>query len=295
MTPFTLVVWVVTCLIWSTVWLFIKIGVRDIPPVTFAAYRLAIALLVLVPITVAQRATLPRARQDYVLIASTGVVLLGINYALLNWGIQFVSSGLTAVLQAMTPAFGMVFAHFMLRDERMTGVKTAALLLGIAGVAIIFSDQFDFAGPRALQGSVAVVVGAMCVAGAYVAMRRYGSDLHPSIITSGQMLSAFVPLLAYATWREGNPLSLTWTSSALASVVYLALLGSVIGAWLNYWLLKRIGATRLLLMGLIEPLIAVLLGAAFLDETLTGRALVGGVLILVGLALALDVSRVKRA
>jgi drug/metabolite transporter (DMT)-like permease len=292
-TPFTLVVWVATCLIWSTVWLFIKIGVRDVPPVTFAAYRLAIALIVLVPITVGQRVTLPRARRDYALIASTGVVLLGINYALLNWGIQFVSSGLTAVLQAMTPAFGMVFAHFMLHDERMTRVKTAALLLGIAGVAIIFSDQLDFAGPRALHGSVAVVGGAICVAGAYVAMRRYGSDLHPSIITSGQMFSAFVPLLAYATWQEGNPLSITWTSSALASVVYLALLGSVTGAWLNYWLLKRIGATRLLLMGLIEPLVAVLLGAAFLDETLTGRAVVGGVLILVGLAFALDVWRIR--
>ena len=293
MTSFTLVVWAVTCLIWSTVWLFIKIGVRDIPPVTFAAFRLAIALSVLVPITVAQRLPLPRARRDYILIVSTGVVLLGVNYALLNWGIQFVSSGLTAVLQAMTPAFGMVFAHFMLRDEPMTRVKTAALLLGIAGVAIIFSDQLDFAGPRALQGSVAVVGGAICVAGAYVAMRRYGSDLHPSLITSGQMFSAFVPLLAYATWREGNPLAVTWTSSALASVLYLALLGSVAGAWLNYWLLKRIGATRLLLMGLIEPLVAVLLGAAFLDETLTGRALVGGVFILVGLAFALDVWRFR--
>jgi drug/metabolite transporter (DMT)-like permease len=292
-TPFTLLVWVATCLIWSTVWLFIKIGVRDVPPVTFAAFRLAIALIVLVPITVAQRLSLPRARRDYVLIASTGVVLLGVNYALLNWGIQFVSSGLTAVLQAMTPAFGMVFAHFMLSDERMTRVKTAALLLGIAGVAMIFSDQLDFAGSRALQGSVAIVGGAICVAGAYVMMRRYGSDLHPSIITSGQMFSALVPLLAYATWREGNPLAVTWTSSALASVVYLALLGSVTGAWLNYWLLKRIGATRLLLMGLIEPLVAVVLGAAFLDETLTGRALVGGVLILVGLAFSLEVWRIS--
>lgn len=292
MTPFTLVVWAATCLIWSTVWLFIKIGVRDVPPVTFAVFRLAIALIVLLPITVAQRATPPGGRRDYLLIASTGVVLLGVNYALLNWGIQFVSSGLTAVLQAMTPAFGMVFAHFMLRDERMTWVKTAALLLGIGGVAVIFSDQLDFAGPRALHGSVAVVGGAVCVAGAYVAMRRYGTDLHPSVITSGQMLSAFVPLLAYAIWREGNPLALAWTSSALASVVYLALLGSVAGAWLNYWLLKRIGATRLLLMGLIEPLLAVLLGAAFLDETLSGSALVGGALILVSVAFALDVWRI---
>lgn len=295
MTPLTLVVWVVTCLIWSTVWLFIKIGVTDVPPVTFAVFRLGVALLVLVPITFAQRLKLPRDPRQYVLIASTGVVLLGINYALLNWGIQYVSSGLTAVLQAMTPAFGMVFAHFMLRDEPMTRVKAAALAAGIAGVAMIFSDQLDFAGAQALHGSIAVVTGALCVAIAYVTMRRYGSRLHPSVITSGQMFAAFVPLLAYAYWREGNPLAIEWTSKALLSVVYLALLGSVAGAWLNYWLLRRIGATRLLVMGLIEPLLAVLLGAAVLGETLTTRAILGGALILVSVGFALDVSRIRRA
>jgi drug/metabolite transporter (DMT)-like permease len=293
-TPLTLFVWVVTCLIWSTVWLFIKIGVRDVPPVTFAVFRLAIALLVLVPITFAQRVALPRNPRQYLLIASTGVVLLGVNYALLNWGIQFVSSGLTAVLQAMTPAFGMVFAHFVLRDEPMTRIKAAALAAGIVGVGIIFSDQLDFAGSQALRGSIAVVTGAVCVAVAYVAMRRYGGELHPSVITSGQMFAALAPLLAYALWREGNPLAVAWTHKALLSVVYLALLGSVAGAWLNYWLLQRIGATRLLVMGLIEPLLAVVLGAAVLDETLTRRAVLGGTMILVSVAFALDVWKIRR-
>lgn len=288
MTPLTLFVWVVTCLIWSTVWLFIKLGVRDVPPVTFAVFRLAIALAVLVPIARARRTPLPRDRRQYFLIAGTGIILLGVNYALLNWGIQFISSGLTAVLQAMTPAFGMVFAHYMLRDERMTLVKAGALLLGILGVGIIVSDRFDAGGERALAGSVAVVAGAVCVGFAYVAMRRYGSQLHPSVITAGQMMAALVPLLSYALIREGNPLAVAWTRTALVSVVYLALLGSVVGAWLNYWLLTRIGATRLLVMGLIEPLLAVLLGAAVLHERLNSLAAIGGVMILVSVAFALD-------
>jgi drug/metabolite transporter (DMT)-like permease len=287
-TPLTLFVWVVTCLIWSTVWLFIKLGVRDVPPVTFAVGRLAIALAILAPIAFARRTPLPRGRQ-YFLIAATGVILLGVNYALLNWGIQFISSGLTAVLQAMTPAFGMVFAHYMLRDEKITRLKAGALALGIAGVGVIFSDRFDAAGERALQGSIAVVAGAVCVGFAYVAMRRYGSKLHPTAITAGQMASALVPLAAYAAWREGNPLHVAWTRTAFLSAVYLALFGSVAGAWLNYWLLPRIGATRLLVMGLIEPLLAVLLGAAVLDEEINMRAAIGGVLILVSVAFTLDV------
>jgi drug/metabolite transporter (DMT)-like permease len=76
-TPFTLFVWLLTCLIWSTVWLFIKLGVTDVPPVTFAAYRLLTALLVLAPITLTRRIPLPRDRRDWMLIAGTGVLLLG--------------------------------------------------------------------------------------------------------------------------------------------------------------------------------------------------------------------------
>ena len=76
MTPLTLLVWTITCLIWSTVWLCIKIGVRDVPPVTFAVFRLAIALIVVIPIVARRRSRLPRRRRDYALIAATGVVLL---------------------------------------------------------------------------------------------------------------------------------------------------------------------------------------------------------------------------
>ena len=288
MTATTLLVWILTCAIWSTVWLFIKLGVRDVPPVTFAALRIAIAVAVLVPITVAQRVPLPRRRQDWLLIAGTGVLLLGVNYALLNWGIQFISSGLTAVLQAMTPVFGFVFAHFVLRDEKMTPGKGLALLLGVAGVAVIFWDHVTAGSGAAVRGSVAVIASAACVAISYVIMRRRGKDLHPSVITSGQMLAALGPLIAYALAGEGNPLRVAWTRTAMVSAVYLALLGSIAGAWLNYWLLRRIGATRLLSMGLIEPLVAVLLGAAFLGETMTARTIVGGAAILLSVAVVLD-------
>lgn len=288
MSTSVLFVWIVTCAIWSTVWLFIKLGVRDVPPVTFAVFRLGAALAVLAPLTLARRRPLPRGRRDWLLIGATGVVLLGVNYGLLNWGIQYVSSGLTAVLQALTPAFGFVFAHALLHDEKMTPIKGLALLLGIIGVAVIFSHQLETAGPRALWGSIAVVGGSACVAISYVVMRRHGGHLHPSVVTAGQMLAAIGPLAAYAVLVEGNPLRVAWTRTSVLALLYLAFLGSIAGAWLNYWLLKRIGATRLLVMGLVEPLVAVLLGAVFLGETMTGWTLAGGVCIIVGVAMVLD-------
>ena len=293
MTASTLFVWVLTCAIWSTVWLFIKLGVRDVPPATFAAFRLAAAIVFLVPLTLARRVPVPRRRADWVLIAGTGFVLLGVNYALLNWGIQFISSGLTAVLQAMIPVFGFVFAHVLLGDEKMTAPKGAALVAGVAGVATIFWDQFDTGSSRAVQGSLAVLASAICVAVSYVLMRGRGADLDPAVITAGQMLAAIGPLLAYAAVVEGSPLAVNWTTTAVVSGLYLALMGSVAGAWLNYWLLKRIGATKLLSMGLIEPFIAVLLGAVVLGEQLSGRAIVGGIGIVLAVAIVLDVARVR--
>lgn len=287
MPPRVALVWGITCLIWSTVWLFIKIGVGEVPPVTFAAGRLLIAILVMVPVTLALRTPLPRRTRDWGVVAGTGVVLLGINYALLNWGLQHISSGLTAVLQATTPAFALVFAHLLLPDEKMTRRKVLGLLLGLAGIVVIFWDQLNFGG-RALAGSVSVTGGAVCVAFAYVMVRRAGSRLHPSAITTGQMIAAFVPLTIYATLVEGNPLSVRWTTKAVTAALYLALLGSVVAAWLNYWLLSRVGAVNLLIMGLVEPVIAILLGAWFLDESMNARALFGGAVILASVMMTMQ-------
>ena len=286
---FVLLVWLLTCAIWSTVWLFIKIGVNDVPPATFAAFRLMTAFVILAPITIARRVPLPRTRREWLLVASTGVLLLGANYAVLYWGIQFVSSGLTAVLQALTPAFGMAFAHLMLPDERVTPVKGAALGVGILGVAIIFADQLQFAGWQSVWGGTAVLAGSVFVAFAYVVMKQRGRHLHPSAITTVQIGAALLPLTIFAAAVEGNPLDVRWTRSALFSLLYLALLGSVLAAWLNYWLLQRMHATKVLLMGLAEPPLAMLLGAAVLGESFSGRAVFGTVCILVSVALVLDV------
>jgi drug/metabolite transporter (DMT)-like permease len=103
------------------------------------------------------------------------------------------------------------------------------------------------------------------------------------------MAAAFLPLGLFAVAVEGNPLAVRWTSTALASLVYLALLGSVVAASLNYWLLQRMEATKVLLMGLAEPPLAMMLGAALLDETFSARALVGTVFILISVALVLEV------
>ena len=268
------------CLVWSSVFLFIKLGLRDLPPVTFAAVRLLVAIAVFLPILWFRRAAVPRAA-EWSVIAVAGLAILGLNYALLFWGAQHIPSGLTAVLSAVTPAFALVFAHFMLEGEPFSWKAFGAIAVGIAGVAIISADQLHVAGSRALLGSLAVTGGAASVGFGYVYVKAHGGRrIPPDVLTCGQMLCAAGPMLLFATIREGNPLAQNWTPVAIACVLYLAIAGSVGATWLNYWLLERMSPTAVLSMSFVEPLIAALLGAAFLQERVTIRAGLGGVLVL---------------
>jgi drug/metabolite transporter (DMT)-like permease len=277
---FILLVWWITCLIWSSVWLFIKIGVRDVPPATFASVRLVLALTVLLPVLAWQGQRLPRRPRDWVLVGTTGFLLLGLNYAFVFWGAQYITSGLNAVLQAAQPAFGLLIAHVLLDDERFTAWQVGGLLLGVIGVGVIFADQLHVTGTAAFWGCLAVTAAALCVALGYVIVKKHGTHLRPIELTTGQMIAGLAPLLVIMFTYEGNPLAARWTTPAIFSLLYLALAGSVIAFWLNYWLLKRIGATKLLAMSLVEPLIAVLLGAIVLREALPAGTLVGGACIL---------------
>ena len=277
----TLVLWWLTCVIWSSVFLFIKLGLRDLPPVTFAAVRLLAAIAVFLPVLLIRRVPLPRRAAEWSVIAIGGLLILGLNYALLFWGAQYVPSGLTAVLTAVTPAFALVFGHFMLADEPFTFKALGAIAIGVAGVAIISADQLHVAGRQALLGALAIIGGAAAVGFAYVYVKaRARSRVRPEVLTCGQMLCAVGPMLLFATVREGNPLAANWTPLAIVCVLYLAIAGSVGATWLNYWLLERMSATAVLSMALVEPLIAVLLGAAFLGERVTLNAALGGGLVL---------------
>src|SRR5262245_30659654 len=207
----TLLVWWVTCLIWGSVWLFIKVGLRDLPPITFAALRLVVALAVLLPLLAWRRVRLPRGGRDWYVLAVAGILLLGVNYALLFWGAQFIPSGLTAVLQAITPAFALVFGHFLLANEPFTWRALGAIAIGVAGVALISRDQLHLAGRQALLGCAAVTAGSAFVAFAYVFVKRHRRTLKPEVLSAGQMLCAVGPMLAAAMLREGNPAELHWT------------------------------------------------------------------------------------
>jgi drug/metabolite transporter (DMT)-like permease len=276
-------VWLVLALIWGSTWLFIKLGLEDLPPFTFAGIRFVIAVLILSAVVILRRRRLPSAWRDWVLIAGTGWLAFTINYGLLFWGEQRTSSGLAAILQTIIPFFGLVLAHLHLPAERITAPKLVGVGLGIFGVALIFSDQMGAEGSEALKGSVAIVVGAFGAAYSNVLIKARGGRLDYAALAAGQMLCGLVPLLIIGTVYEGNPLKLRWTPMAVFSLFYLALVGSAVAFLLYYWLVRHMEVTKTMLIALVTPLIAVSLGMMVRGEQLTWRIVAGGVCIMAGI------------
>jgi len=278
-------VWLILCGIWGSTWLFIKIGLADLPPLSFAAIRFVIAATILWVIVLFRGLQVPRSAKELWLLAGTGVLGFTVNYGLIFWGEQYISSGLAALLQSTIPAFGLLFAHLHLPAERMTPVKVLGVVLGVLGVAVIFSNQLSLAGPRAFAGSVAIVISAAGAAYSNVLIKGHAEKIEPTVIAATQMSFGLIPILLIGLMWEGNPLNFRWTRMALLSLLYLAIVGSVIAFILYYWLVQHMDVTKSMLIALVTPVTAVILGMIVLGEQLDWRTVAGGLLVLSGIAL----------
>jgi drug/metabolite transporter (DMT)-like permease len=280
-----MLVWVALCAIWGSTWMFIKIGVSVIPPISFAGIRFLIATIVLTSVVYLRKLPLPRTREDWTLLVSTGILTFSINYGLVFWGETRTTSGLAAILHTIIPVFGLLLAHYYLPNERMTVAKITGVLLGIGGVVIIFATQLHGEGPTAFSGSVAIVVGAFCIAWSNVIIKARGTHMHPAVLAAGQMACGFPPLLIAGWAIEGNPFAFHWTGATALALFYLAIVGSCCAFLLYYWLLRRVEVTRTMLISLVTPAIAVLLGLWWLQEQITWYIVVGGICIMAGILL----------
>jgi drug/metabolite transporter (DMT)-like permease len=273
--------WLILCVVWSSTWLAIKVGLRDLPPISFVALRFVIAIAVLVAVSIGRVRLLP-SRSDYFLLAWTGVLMFAINYGLLFWGELHVSSGLAAVLQATIPIFGMVFAHWMLPSEPIRLQKLAGALIAIGGVAIICARLLNFSGVMAFWGALGIVIGAASAAFSNVALKARAMQIAPAMLAAWQMIFGTAPLLVVGFAIDGNPANFHWTAMATFCLLYLAIVGSALTFLLLYWLLPRMTVTNLQTIALITPPGAVMLGWLVGGETFPLWSLLGAGLVLIG-------------
>ncbi len=265
--------------------MFIKVGLSDLPPISFAGIRFVVAATILLFVIFWQKIELPKSRRIWMIIIISGLFQFFFNYGLVFWAEQHISSGLAAVLQATIPVFGLILARVYVPEEKITLMKVASILLGIIGVAVIFKEQLQIGGLLSLLGSLAIVVGAFMAAYASVLTKAFGREIHPASLVFGQMFVGLVPLCLVGFISEGNPVNFRWTTSAVVCVVYLAIVGSIIAFWLYYDLLGKIDVTKAMMISLVTPLVAVIVGAIYLGEKLAIQTLFGGLLVLASVGL----------
>jgi drug/metabolite transporter (DMT)-like permease len=278
-------VWLILCLLWGTTWIFIKIGLADLPPITFSAARFSLAVVLLSPLIIRGRLPLPRTAGEWKLIALTGVLQFSLNYSAVFWSEQYITSGLAAVLQATITVFGLLLAWIFLPAERITKLKVLSVCIGIVGVGVIFLDQLKVENIMGFAGSAAIVAGAYAAAQASILVKAKGGLLHPASLVWSQMVCGLPAIIAYALIAEGNPLTLNWSWRAILCVLYLTVAGTIAAFWLYYWLLSRIESTKAMMISLVTPLIAVIVGNLTLGETLPPQTIGGGLLIMTSIGL----------
>ncbi|MEP7074312.1 MAG: EamA family transporter [Acidobacteriota bacterium] len=287
-------IWLILCLIWGTTWLFIKVGLEDLPPIGFAAARFLLASVIIFVIIKVQQIPLPKTAKEWRFLALTGILQFAINYSMVFWSEVHITSGLAAVLQATITVFGLILAWFFLPNERITPQKIIAVVIGIIGVTVIFIDQLRVENWMAFLGCVGIVVGAYAAAQASILVKAKGGRMHPASLVFGQMICGLPFIIIYSLMAEGSPLNFHWTWKAVVCVLYLTLLGTIAAFWLYYWLLSKIESTKAMMISLVTPLIAVIVGGIVLGETIPPQTGVGGMLIIASIGLIVFRKRIRR-
>jgi drug/metabolite transporter (DMT)-like permease len=208
-----------------------------------------------------------------------------IPFTLFGWGQTHIASGLASILNATTPIWGVVVAHFLTRDERMSPRKMAGVLLGFGGVAVMIGPSLLSSLGTSGLAQLACVVASLSYALAAVWARRFRRlGVSPFSVTTGQLTAGAVVMLPMSMlvdrpWQQAMP-----PLSAWMAIVALALLCTAFGYVLYFRLIDRAGATNALLVTLLVPPVAILLGGLFLGESLAPQDFGGLALIALGLA-----------
>lgn len=271
-------------IIWGASYLFIKVIVTEVPVLTLVAGRVTLATIIMWGILRARGLSLPRSRRMWGAYAMLGFLGAALPYSLISWGEQYIPSGLASLLQATTPMFTVILAHFLSDDERVTMSKIMGVVIGFVGVGILMLPD-PSTGLRAdLLGQLAIVSSSLCYAGVAIYARSRLRGQPPLVSATGQLTMGMVYMLP-ASLLIDRPFGLSPSLPVLASWMVLTILGTVVAYVIYFTLIERTSATFVTMVTYIIPINGLMLGALVLNEQLNATVLGSLVLILLGVLL----------
>jgi len=269
--------------IWGAAFMLIKIIVADVAPATLVAVRIAITAIVLWVVMRSSGVSLPRTRQDWQNFYSVGMFGLVIPFLLISWGQRLIPSSTTAILGATTPLFTALINIFTRNDDKITVERVVGLTIGFVGVLIAIGITTVSNGSWA--GELCVLGAAVCYAISALYSRRVFGGMAPIVPSTGQMVASTSLLIPIALVWDGIPTAWPSTTSIVALLI-LAVVCTAVAYIMYYHLISTIGATKSSMVSYLIAPFGVVYGFVFLQEAITSNALIGLVIIIVGIGIA---------
>ncbi|WP_421780032.1 DMT family transporter [Kiloniella litopenaei] len=273
---------VVLSILWGGSFFFVGVAVSDLPPFTIVTIRVGLAAIALWTVIFALKMPVPTTIKAWQALIFMGLLNNVIPFTLIVWGQFYIPSGLASILNATTPLFAVIVATLFLPDEKATILKISGVIVGFFGVVLMFGlpeDNQNFLAQLAILGATLTYA----VAGVF-GRRFKAMAINPIVTAAGQVTGATLLLCPIAYIIDGVPSIDIISNETWISLVALALLSTAVAYILYFKILERAGATNLLLVTLLVPVSAILLGTIFLDEKLEISHFIGMTFIAIGLS-----------
>jgi drug/metabolite transporter (DMT)-like permease len=269
-------------IIWSSSFLWIKIGVQEVGPMALVAFRMLFGALTAVAVVVYQKLEWPRDWKTWAVYTILGPTSLAIPIFLISWGEQTIDSAVASILNATVPLFTLIIAHFYLHDDKMTPQKVIGLLVGFAGIVILLSKDLTANAHNSVIGQAAVILASLFYAGSAVWARKVTAHVKGAVRAAAPLITATIFMWMLGPFLE-TPFKIPALPITWVAALWLGVLGSGIAMILNYYLLHEIGPTRTTLVTYVFPPGGVILGVIFLNEKLSWQLFAGAALIIASL------------
>ncbi len=274
----------VLSLLWGGSFFFVGVAVQDLPPLTIVALRVSLAAVGLWCVVLILRLRPPRQWQVWLAFLSMGTINNAIPFSLIVWSQTQIASGLASILNATTPLFTVVIATCLLADERATPLKVLGVVIGFLGVVVMIGLPAS-SEPTPWLPQLAILGAALSYAFGGVYGRRFKAlGVHPILTAAGQVTASGLIMMPIAMSLEGTQALSTASVQSWGAILGLALFSTSLAYIIYFKLLESAGATNLLLVTLLVPGSAILLGILFLNEAITATQLTGLALIALGLS-----------
>lgn len=275
---------ILTALIWASAFAAIKFALEDMGPVWTAASRVSIGFLALLPFAFFMKSSFRISRQELGMTVIIALLITVIPFVLISWGLQYIASGITALLMGTTPFMAMILGHFFTQDESINRYKLMAVAVGMTGIMLIVGpDAINNLGSTSFVAQLAIIGAGFCYVSGGILIRKV--DMKPIPFTTIALGIGAFALLVLAIALEDIPQQFPGSKATLA-LLWLGVFPTGLAYIMRFYLVRKVGVSTFAIGMNSIPVFGIIFGAILLNETVEIKTMIALGLVVSGLFIA---------